>query len=120
MAQKFPPVPVIEGTLGLRDGNGVPVNVQIIELPDGTLQTQSTPADETGAPYTSDNPLFVSDVALQPSIDRDGPNVKSQSIEDMLAMMLAEMRVQSFLMQQAFGGADNLDALRADYLKQER
>ena len=97
----------------LRDGDGNPVNVEVLLLPNGNLQTQSTPADATGAPYAPANPMPVSDVAFPPPNSGGAPQVASSSIEDLLRLVLAEQRLTNLLFAQDFSINDDLDRLRA-------
>jgi len=108
-----PSPPGTPGILFLRDGDGDPVNVEVLLLPSGNIQTQSTPSDATGAPYTPANPLPVLDVAFPVSNSGGAPQVASSSIEDLLRLVLAEQRLSNLLLAQAFSINDDLDRLRA-------
>lgn len=105
--------PGTPATLLLRDGDGDPVNVEVLLLPSGNMQTQSTPADETGAPYTIANPMPVADASFPLPSGGGAPQVASASIEDLLRLVVAEQRLTNLLLAQAFTINDDLDRLRA-------
>jgi hypothetical protein len=101
------------GTLLLRDGDGNPVNVEILLLPSGNLQTQSTPADATGAPYDADNPLPVIDATFTATAGGQAPSVTAPDVAELLQLLIAELRTTNLLLAQAFAIGDDLGRLRA-------